>query len=331
MMVPVAPRSGPLLAASPPAIPAGEYGRPRRPVAAVKDGETTVATYRCDALGRRVEKAVNGGATTRYLLDGVQVVEEYDGSDAWQARYVYEDGIDQPRCMDRADQADVDGDQNTTEVLRFHYHQQALGCVTEMSEPGGAVGRTTNRVESTENTDEAVEDVIANGGDYVMECANAQVRTWLKRILNWLRVEYDDVCGRAVFRGMFAKILLAGVNTVFTDEDGEEFLPNNLLEDREPRDGYKAGDSVYVDNPDGTPDTANQGANTTLTEDGKLNEDGSLKDETGAHTHRTTPPTALGGVKEGLDRADTPDKKPNVKEGLHRRVSEEKVRTRAGG
>ena len=41
--------------------------------------------------------------------------------------------------MDRADIADVDGDQNTTEVLRFHYHQQALGCVTEMSEPGGAV------------------------------------------------------------------------------------------------------------------------------------------------------------------------------------------------
>ena len=104
-----------------------------------KRTQTVIADYRFDALGRRVEKAVNGGATTRYLLDGVQVVEEYDGSDAWQARYVYEDGIDQPRCMDRADIADVDGDQNTTEVLRFHYHQQALGCVTEMSEPGGAV------------------------------------------------------------------------------------------------------------------------------------------------------------------------------------------------
>ena len=68
-----------------------------------KQTQTVVADYRFDALGRRVEKAVNGGATTRYLLDGVQVVEEYDGSDAWQARYVYEDGIDRPRCMDRAD------------------------------------------------------------------------------------------------------------------------------------------------------------------------------------------------------------------------------------
>ena len=57
----------------------------------------------------------------------------------WQARYVYEDGIDQPRCMDRADIADVNGNQNTTEVLRFHYHQQALGSVTEVTQPTGAV------------------------------------------------------------------------------------------------------------------------------------------------------------------------------------------------
>ena len=98
-----------------------------------------IASYRYDALGRRVEKAVVGGATTRYVLDGVQVVEEFDGSNVWQARYVYEDGIDQPRCMDRADIADVNGNSNTTEVLRFHYHQQALGSVTELTQPSGAV------------------------------------------------------------------------------------------------------------------------------------------------------------------------------------------------
>ncbi len=57
----------------------------------------------------------------------------------WQARYVYEDGIDHPRCMDRADIADVNGNQNTTEVLRFQYHQQALGSVTEVTQPTGAV------------------------------------------------------------------------------------------------------------------------------------------------------------------------------------------------
>ena len=96
----------------------------------------TTSTTRSAGGSRR---PVAGGATTRYILDGVQVVEEFDGSNVWQARYVYEDGIDQPRCMDRADIADVNGNSNTTEVLRFHYHQQALGSVTELTQPTGAV------------------------------------------------------------------------------------------------------------------------------------------------------------------------------------------------
>ncbi len=100
---------------------------------------TLIADYHYDALGRRVEKVLAAGTTTRYLLDGVEVVEEYDAVGNWQARYVYEDGIDHPRCMDRADIADVNGNQNTTEVLRFHYHQQALGSVTEVTQPTGAV------------------------------------------------------------------------------------------------------------------------------------------------------------------------------------------------
>ena len=100
---------------------------------------TLIADYHYDALRRRVEKVLAAGTTTRYLLDGVEVVEEYDAVGNWQARYVYEDGIDRPRCMDRADIADVNGNQNTTEVLRFHYHQQALGSVTEVTQPTGAV------------------------------------------------------------------------------------------------------------------------------------------------------------------------------------------------
>lgn len=98
-----------------------------------------VATYAYDAFGRRVERAISGGATTRYVLDGVEVAEEYDGSNAWAAHYTYEDGIDEPRTMDRADVADVDGDANTTEVLRFTYHQSAMGSITELTQPGGAV------------------------------------------------------------------------------------------------------------------------------------------------------------------------------------------------
>ena len=106
----------------------------------VKASSTTIATYKYDALGRRVEKHVNAtSATTRYILDGVEVIEEYDGSDTWLAQYVHADRIDRPCAMDRADIADVDGDSNTTEVFRFHYHQNALGSVSEMTDPTGAV------------------------------------------------------------------------------------------------------------------------------------------------------------------------------------------------
>ena len=104
----------------------------------LKSSGATIATYRYDALGRRVEKDV-GGTVTRYVLDGVTVVEEYDGADAWQASYVHGDRIDHPCAMDRADVADVDGDGNTTEVMRFHYAQNALGSVSEMTDPAGAV------------------------------------------------------------------------------------------------------------------------------------------------------------------------------------------------
>ncbi len=101
---------------------------------------TLIARYKYDALGRRVEKYVaSGTATTRYVLDGSDIAEEYDGADTWAARYFHEDRIDHPRAMDRADISDVDGDSDTSEVLRFHYHQNALGSVSEVSAPGGGV------------------------------------------------------------------------------------------------------------------------------------------------------------------------------------------------
>ncbi|MCA9316687.1 MAG: hypothetical protein KDB73_14475 [Planctomycetes bacterium] len=106
----------------------------------VKDNSSsTIATYMYDALGRRVEKDVSGGSVTRYLLWEQSIIEEVDGSGTWLARYIQTDRIDLPCTMDRADIADVDGDTNTSEVLRFHYHQQALGSVTEISDPSGAV------------------------------------------------------------------------------------------------------------------------------------------------------------------------------------------------
>ena len=106
----------------------------------VSGSSTVVAKYKYDALGRRVEKhVVSGAVTTRYILDGQDIVEEFDGNNTWLARYFHEDRIDHPRAMDRADISDVDGDSNTSEILRFTYHQNALGNVSEISAPGGGV------------------------------------------------------------------------------------------------------------------------------------------------------------------------------------------------
>ncbi len=106
----------------------------------VSGSSTVIAKYKYDALGRRVEKhVVSGAVTTRYILDGQDIVEEFDGNNTWLARYFHEDRIDHPRAMDRADISDVDGDSNTSEILRFTYHQNALGNVSEISAPSGGV------------------------------------------------------------------------------------------------------------------------------------------------------------------------------------------------
>ncbi|MFZ5610098.1 MAG: RHS repeat-associated core domain-containing protein, partial [Pseudomonadota bacterium] len=49
-----------------------------------------------DPLGRLYETAVGGGATTRFLYDGWDLVGEYDGSGTLLRRYVHGPGVDEP-------------------------------------------------------------------------------------------------------------------------------------------------------------------------------------------------------------------------------------------
>lgn len=55
-------------------------------------------SYSYDALGRRVEKDVNG-TKTRYLYSGGHVVEELDGADNLQRSFVYGSGVDEVLMM----------------------------------------------------------------------------------------------------------------------------------------------------------------------------------------------------------------------------------------
>ncbi len=55
----------------------------------------SAATFAYDALGR-LRESVASSTTTRFLYDGVQVIGEFDGSNALQRRYVFGPGINEP-------------------------------------------------------------------------------------------------------------------------------------------------------------------------------------------------------------------------------------------
>jgi RHS repeat-associated protein len=100
----------------------------------VEENSTVVAEYEFDALGRRVRKSTNGWTDyEEYYYDGEHAVEEYDDSDNLLKKFVYGQEIDEIRVMIAPDYADVDDDQNTTEILNFYFHHNMLGSVTHVT------------------------------------------------------------------------------------------------------------------------------------------------------------------------------------------------------
>ncbi|MCE9635712.1 MAG: RHS repeat-associated core domain-containing protein [Planctomycetes bacterium] len=109
----------------------------------LKSSNALVAEYAYDALGRgrRITKVV-GSDTTRYVYAGQQSIEEWDGTGSGASlrrSFVFGERIDQIVAMEAPDQADVDSDSNTTEVLRFSFHTQLIGSVTQVTGPAGSV------------------------------------------------------------------------------------------------------------------------------------------------------------------------------------------------
>ena len=82
-----------------------------------------VASFKCDPLGRRVEK-VAGGVTTRWVYDGADILRETDG--AATSIYVQGPGIDEPL---RAE----------TSVGYAYYHADALGSIVATTDVAGTV------------------------------------------------------------------------------------------------------------------------------------------------------------------------------------------------
>ncbi|MFM8387120.1 MAG: RHS repeat-associated core domain-containing protein, partial [Planctomycetia bacterium] len=100
----------------------------------LKSNSSTVAEYRYDALGRRVEKVVTG-ATYRYIYSGVETVSVYTSTGTWKQDYVFGSSIDEVLMLEQADVLDWDGDSNTSEVARSWYRANALGSILRVEEP----------------------------------------------------------------------------------------------------------------------------------------------------------------------------------------------------
>jgi RHS repeat-associated protein len=86
------------------------------------------ARYFYDDAGNRVSKTVDG-VTTQFVLDGNQLLEEYDGQGNLLRRYVHA-GLDEPVRM------------NTIAGAEFYYHQDALGSVVALSNASGFLVET---------------------------------------------------------------------------------------------------------------------------------------------------------------------------------------------
>ncbi len=98
--------------------------------ATMPDG--TLAGYKYDPFGRRIEKNVTANSTTtitRYLYDGLNILAEYDENNNLKTRYTHNLIIDDPLAMER--------NGNT-----YYYHKDALGSITAITDSVGQVVQT---------------------------------------------------------------------------------------------------------------------------------------------------------------------------------------------
>ena len=104
----------------------------------VKQSSTTIAEYKYDALGRRVEKDDQTNVE-RYIYSADETIQVFDGSDVFVRSFVFGAVIDEVLMLEQADVLDYDSDTNTTESTRSYYHRNALGSVMEITDANEAV------------------------------------------------------------------------------------------------------------------------------------------------------------------------------------------------
>ncbi len=109
-------------------------------------GGTTVAVYKYDPMGRRMEKST-GGTTTTFVYDEARVIEEYQGGTSPVRTYTYGAWIDEVLSM-------------VTGGSRYYYHTNTLGTVGFLTNNSGTI------VEGYRYSAYGIMDVLTStGGD----------------------------------------------------------------------------------------------------------------------------------------------------------------------
>jgi RHS repeat-associated protein len=130
-----------------------------------KSADAATASHNYDAFNRRVSKTVaNSGQlnrTTRYYLDGWQVIEENDESGKLLQQYVYGNYVDELLAKDRNRNNDETATGPGDE--RIFYHQNTLYSVFTLTDSAG------NRVEGYEYDAYGNQIVLAPGSNGVVD------------------------------------------------------------------------------------------------------------------------------------------------------------------
>ncbi len=97
---------------------------------------TPVAKYTFDASMRRVGKrtAID---SIRYIWDGWRIVEERDQNNDLVSQYVYGNYLDEVIQVRKKDVNDINSNGNTTEILVFYPHQDAVFSVAALTDQAG--------------------------------------------------------------------------------------------------------------------------------------------------------------------------------------------------
>lgn len=86
---------------------------------------TQTVEFKYDALGRRIQKDVDG-VLIKYIYDGPNILLEYDGANVLQANYTHGPDTDEPLVMNRVG-------------VDYFYQADGLGSITELTDSTGTI------------------------------------------------------------------------------------------------------------------------------------------------------------------------------------------------